>query len=67
MWVIFNLNLGIALLDGTVETVEKIAAHQKALQKKMILEKQEEMRRRWAGENAPKNPTQAFTVTFGLI
>ncbi|KAJ3322025.1 hypothetical protein HDV06_003625 [Boothiomyces sp. JEL0866] len=60
-------HVGIALLDGTVETVEKIAAHQKALQKKMILEKQEEMRRRWAGENAPKNPTQAFTSAMEQI
>jgi cation-transporting ATPase 13A1 len=48
-------HVGIALLDGTVEDVEKIAQRQMTLRKKMILEKQEELRKKWNLPD-PNNP-----------
>jgi cation-transporting ATPase 13A1 len=51
-------HVGIALLDGTEEDVERIAKHQMNLRKKAMLEKQEELRRKWNIPD-PKNPTPA--------
>ncbi|KAJ2993374.1 hypothetical protein HDV02_002451 [Globomyces sp. JEL0801] len=58
-------HVGIALLDGTIEDVERIAAHNLALQKKMILEKQEELKRRWGApiDGQVQKPGQAPTIS----
>jgi cation-transporting ATPase 13A1 len=64
---IFKLTKGIALLDGTEEDLKKIASRQLAIRKKLMLEKQEELKRRWAPDAAAAAPKPSFTVFNYLI
>jgi manganese-transporting P-type ATPase len=59
-------HVGIALLDGTEEDVERIAKHQMQLRKKALLEKQEEFKRKWNipdPKNANAGPVTTTTTT----
>jgi cation-transporting ATPase 13A1 len=53
------------LLDGTEEGLRKIAAKQMALRKKKLLEKQEELKRKWAPTVAEKDAS-SFQVIYWL-
>lgn len=51
-------HVGIALLDGTLEDMQNLQNRAVAQRKKMILEKQEELRAKWGGPAATQSATQ---------
>ncbi|KAI8905470.1 hypothetical protein EDD86DRAFT_193919 [Gorgonomyces haynaldii] len=62
-------HVGVALLDGTLEDIQKIVKRQQAQRQKAILDKQEEMKRKWGipEEATPQNQREKLKQTMDML